>query len=60
MTLAPDANLIALLTAFSRGAHRILVVDEEADAVRGLIEDRTLVRWFIDNVRILTAYLDPA
>ena len=50
VTLPPNASLISILTAFSRGTHRVLIADEESDTVHGLIEDRHLVRWFSEHV----------
>ncbi|KAG8849122.1 cell separation during budding [Tulasnella sp. 330] len=49
VTLPPTARLISLLSVFSRGTHRILIVDEVTGEAQGLIEDRQLVRWFIDH-----------
>ncbi|KAG8903779.1 cell separation during budding [Tulasnella sp. 403] len=49
VTLPSNAGLISLLTVFSRGNHRVLIVDEEADVAQGLVEDRQLVHWFTEH-----------
>ncbi|KAG8992283.1 cell separation during budding [Tulasnella sp. JGI-2019a] len=49
VTLPPNASLTSLLSIFSRGTHRILIVDETTGQAHGLIEDRQLVRWFTDH-----------
>ncbi|KAG8976509.1 cell separation during budding, partial [Tulasnella sp. 427] len=63
VALPPTAGLIPLLTVFARGRHRVLLVDDETDTVHGLVEDRQLVRWFMEHASehapLITALSSP-
>ena len=52
VTVPPSADLLALLTIFSRGTHRVLVAEDESDTIHGLVEDYRLLQWFNQHVRL--------
>ncbi|KAG8924824.1 cell separation during budding [Tulasnella sp. 418] len=55
VTLPRNASLLDLLKIFSRGTHRVLLMElDNPDVPVGMVSDRQLVRWFMD-----TAYSHP-